>query len=215
MRPYPTSVSALAFALALAGCASSGDTTQAKASAPGVQTEEKAAVNPQHTAAARVSVSKITSTVKTIDIESRMVTLLGQDGEEIAFQVGEHVRNLGQVRVGDKVTVEYYEGLVADLRTGTAAQQAAEVGVAAVAERAALGDRPAGAVGKAVRATVVIDFVDAIRNVVHFKGPDGKTRIVKVMTPEFRAMLNNLKAGDQVDLTFFEALAVAVTPAAN
>lgn len=215
MKPHSTSISVLAFALALTGCASSGDTPQEKTSASGVLTVEKAAVNPQHTAAARVSVSKITATVKTLDIENRMVTLLGPDGDEVAFSVGEQVRNLDQVKVGDKVTVEYYDGLVADLRTDADAQQGAPVETATVMGRAALGERPAGAVGRAVRARVVIEFVDPVRNVVHFKGPLGKTHIVEVVKPEFRAMLKNLKAGDQVDLTFFEALAVSVTPAGD
>jgi hypothetical protein len=50
---------------------------------------------------------------------------------------------------------------------------------------------------------------------VHFTGPLGKTRIVKVMKPEFRTMLKNLKQGDQVTLTYFEAMAVSVQPASN
>ena len=215
MTKRSTSIAVLAFALALAGCAASGGAPGERAAASGVRTEERAAVNPQHTAAARVSFSTLTATVKELDIDTRMVTLLSPDGDEIAFQVGEQVRNLGQVRVGDRVTVGYYEGLLADLRTGDAAKHGTDMAEATIAERAAPGERPAGAVGRAVRAKVVIEFVDPIRNVVRFKGPLGKTRIVKVTTPEFRAMLKNLKAGDQVDLTFFEALAVAVTPADN
>jgi len=62
---------------------------------------------------------------------------------------------------------------------------------------------------------VVIEYVDTLRNVVHFKGPLGKTRIVKAMKPEFRTMLKNLKPGDQVKLTYFEAVAVSVKPASN
>ena len=84
-----------------------------------------------------------------------------------------------------------------------------------VMARAAPGERPAGAVGEAITATVVIEYVDSIRNVVHFKGPLGKTRIVKVMKPEFRTMLKNLKPGDQVALSYFEAMAVSVKPASN
>jgi hypothetical protein len=70
-------------------------------------------------------------------------------------------------------------------------------------------------VGNAITATVVIEYVDPIRNVVHFTGPLGKTRIVKVMKPEFRTMLKNLKPGDEVTLTYFEAMAVSVKPASN
>jgi nucleoid DNA-binding protein len=51
--------------------------------------------------------------------------------------------------------------------------------------------------------------------VVHFKGPLGKTRVVKAMKPEFQAMLKKLKPGDQVTLTYFEAMAVSVKPATH
>jgi len=209
-----TSISALALVLSLAACASTGGAPQAQGAAAG-EVMEKGAVNPGGTAAARVSVSRLTATVKSIDMDTRMVTLLGPQGDEIAFQAGEQIRNLGQVRVGDKVTVEYYEGLLADLQTGAAASQGAPMEEATAMARAPLGERPAGGVGKAVRARVVIEFVDPIRKVVHFTGPLGRTHIVKVMKPEFQAMLKNLKVGDQVDLTYFEALVVSVEPAAD
>ncbi len=203
---FATSFSVLAIALSLPACASNG-------AAPQAGTMEKGAVNPQETAAARVSVSTLTATVKSVDMGTRTVTLVDKEGDEIAFQAGEEVRNLGQVKVGDKVTVEYYEGLLADLQTGPAAPPGAPIEETTAVERAPLGARPAGGVGRAVRARVVIDFVDPLRNVVHFTGPLGRTHIVKVAKPEFRAMLKNLKAGDQVDLTYFEALVVSVTPA--
>src|SRR5512139_3369676 len=118
-----------------------------------------------------------------------------------------------QGRVGDKVTVEYYEGLFAEIAAPGAPLD--EIKSAGAVARAPLGERPAGAVGQATTATVVIEYVDPIRNVVHFKGPLGKTRIVKVTKPEFRSMLKTLKPGDQVTLTYFEAMAVSVKPASD
>ena len=215
MKLSPIHVSALTLALALAGCATDGAQPDGQAKSGAVQTEEKAAVNPQGTAATQVSISTVTGTVEAIDLDTRMVTIVGPQGTAIVLQAGEQVRNLAQVKAGDKVTLEYYEGVVADLRSGAAARQGGQVMVTEAMERAAMGDRPAAALGNAVRATVEIQFVDTLRNVVHFKGPLGKTRIVKVMKPEFQAMLKNVKVGDLVDLTFFEALAVAVTPASN
>jgi len=179
----------------------------------GVVTEERAGVNVQGDAAAKVKISAVTATVEAIDLATRMVTIVGPDGKSFVVHADEQVRNLSQVQVGDKVTVEYYEGLVAEIGpTGTAPD---EVQTAVAVARAPLGERPAGAVGNAITATVVIEYVDPIRNVVHFTGPLGKTRIVKVMKPEFRAMLKNLKPGDEVTLTYFEAMAVSVKPASN
>jgi antitoxin (DNA-binding transcriptional repressor) of toxin-antitoxin stability system len=172
--------------------------------------DERAAVNVEGTAAAKVKLSTMTATVEAIDMATRLVTLSGPDGS-FTLQAGEQVRNLAQVKAGDKVTVEYYEGLVAEIVPSGAAPK--EVDVTAAMVRAPAGERPAGAVGKAVSATVVIEHVDTVRNVVFFKGPLGKTRVVKAMKPEFTTLLKKLKPGDQVNLTYFEALAVSVSPA--
>lgn len=213
MKHQLTMTSALVLALLLSACATDGGQTQAKTSPPGVQTEEHTAVNAQGDIAATMTISKVIATVEAIDMATRMVGLVRSDGKIFNLQAGEQVRNLGQVRVGDKVIVEYYEGLVAEIAPTGALTN--EVTLTDVMARAKPGARPAGALGEAISATVVIEFVDSFRNVVHFKGPLGKTRIVKVMKPEFRAMLNNLKPGDQVTLSYFEALAVSVHPADN
>jgi hypothetical protein len=205
----------LTIALALAGCAADGNTTKPKVSTPGVQTEEKAVVTPSGEAAGRVTINRITATVRAINLDTRMVSLQGPGGELFTFQAGDQVRNLAQVQVGDKVTVEYYDGLVADLKSSATGQSGTQFEVTEAVARAALGERPAGAVGKAVSAMVTIQYVDTLRNVVHFKDPIGDTHIVKVMKPEFRTMLKNLKVGDQVSLTFFRALVIAVTPVSN
>jgi hypothetical protein len=203
----------LVFALLLSACATEEKQTPAWAATPGVQTEERASLNAHGDSAKTVTISKITATVEAIDLATRLVILVGPQGNTFILQAGKQVRNLDQVKAGDKVTVEYHEGLVAEIAHAGAALN--EVKVTDTQVRAPRGQRPEGAVGEAISATVVIEDVDTVRNVVHFKGPLGKTRIVKVMQPEFRAMLKNLKPGDQVTLTFFEALAVSVQPAGN
>ena len=213
MKHLVTSTPALVLALMLSACATEGEQTKPAAAASGVTTEERGSVNIQGDTAATVTISAVTATVEAIDLATRTVTLVRPDGKSLVVQAGEQVRNLEQVRIGDKVTVEYYEGLAGEIApAGTALDK---VKVTDVVGRAPLGERPAGAAGEAISATVVIEFVDPLRNVVHFKGPLGKTRIVKVMKPEFRTMLQKLKPGDQVTLTYFEAMAVSVKPAGN
>jgi hypothetical protein len=208
MKHPMTSASVLVLALLLSACATRGDQAQT-----GTSSSQQAAQNTQGDAAATVTVSQVTATVEAVDLVTRMVTLVRPDGKSVVVQAGEQVRNLAQVRLGDKVTVEYYEGLVAEIAPPGAALD--EVEVTGVVAKAPLGERPAGAVGEAITATVVIEYVDTLRNVVHFTGPLGKTRIVKVVQPQFRAMLKTLKPGDQVTLTYFEAVAVNVRPASD
>jgi hypothetical protein len=208
-----TSAPALVLALLLSACATEGDPTKPTASSSGVVTEDRAGASPTGDAAATVTISAVTATVEAVDLATRMVTIVRPDGKSFVVQAGEQVRNLAQVKVGDKVTIEYYEGFAAEITPPGAALN--EVKLTDVQARAPLGERPAGAVGEAITATVVIEYVDTLRNVVHFKGPLGKTRIVKVMKPQFREMLKRLKPGDQVALTFFEAMAVSVKPASD
>jgi len=213
MKNHVTSTPALVLALLLSACATEGEQTKPMTSSSGVKTEDRAGVNAQGSAAATVTISAVTATVEAVDLATRMVTIVRPEGKSFVVHAGEQVRNLEQVKVGDKVTVEYYEGILAEIAPAGASPS--EVKMTDVMARAAPGERPAGAVGEAITATVVIEYVDTIRNVVHFKGPLGKTRIVKVMKPEFRTMLKNLKPGDQVALSYFEAMAVSVKPASN
>jgi len=209
MKHPKTLMSTLVLALVLSSSVTQAAQVQAPAS--GVKTEEKSGINAQGDTAATITITKVTATVQAIDLATRMVTIIGPEGKGFVVQAGEQVRNLAQVKVGDKVTVEYYEGLVAEI--GAAGASPDQVKVTEGMTRAAPGERPAGSMGEAVSATVVIEYVDTLRNVVQFKGPLGKTRVVKVMKPEFRTMLKKLKPGDQVKLTYFEAMAVSVKPA--
>jgi uncharacterized protein YceK len=210
MKHLVATISAVSLAALVSGCASTSETTTAASGAP---SETLSGVSAQKDAAARVNVSTVTATVEAIDLPSRIVGLVGPEGNALIVQVGDEVRNLDQVKVGDRVRVEFLEGLLAELLPP--GSDPSKVSMTDAAARAMPGQRPAGGVGEAVSARVVIEFVDSVRNVVHFTGPQGKKRVVRVEKPEFRAMLRTLKPGDVVELTYFEAIAVKVEPAAK
>jgi hypothetical protein len=203
-------IAPLVLGLLLSACATDGG--QPTSASTGVKTENTGAVSGMGTAAATLTVSRMVATVEFVDLATRMVGIVGPEGSGLVLQAGEQVRNLDQVGTGDRVTVEYYEGLAAAINPSASRN---EVKVTEALVRSAAGERPAGAAGDAITATVLIEYVDTLRHVVRFKGPLGKTRVVKVMKPEFRTLLKNLKPGDQVELTYFEALAVSVQPAKN
>lgn len=64
-----------------------------------------------------------------------------------------------------------------------------------------------------VRYYETIVSVDSKTNEVRFYGPDKRVRTVELETPEAQAFAKKLKAGDEVVVTFTEALAVSVEPA--
>jgi hypothetical protein len=152
---------------------------------------------------------KVVAGVEAIDLSKRLVTLRGPDGKALVVQVGSAVRNLEQVRVGDRVVVEYTEAIMAEVvKKGTGTT---DVGMAAA--RAAPGDRPGAAMGDFVRFPVTVFDVDTVQNVVEVTGPRGFNRRIAVRDPKMRDFIRGLRKGDEVEVTYSEAFAVSVEPA--
>jgi len=175
---------------------------------PAVQASEEASAtadNPEMGAASLVTLS---ATVAAINQGTREVTLKGEDGKEITIKVGEEVKNLPQVKVGDHVQVAYYESVnVEVLRPDQAEPMAAEIGSM---ETAAPGQKPAGTMGSALAVVATIEAINKDRETVTLKGPDGNTKTVKVRNP---ANLEKVAVGDRVMITLSQAVAVDVTGA--
>jgi Cu/Ag efflux protein CusF len=149
----------------------------------------------------------IVATVTEVDAAKGTVTLKGPQGRELPLKVGPDVRNLGQVGVGDKVTVKYLESLSLTLKkNGKDLRGSADTGVAA---RTPAGDRPGGVVADQVEVTADVIGVDAKNKIVTLKGPQ-QTVDMRVQDPE---QLKLIKVGDQVQAVYTQALALSVQPA--
>lgn len=154
---------------------------------------------------------KVSATVEAIDLPNRLITLRVPEGEAVTVEVSPEVRNLAQVKVGDQLVVTYYAALAAEFKKPGEGVEGVQEEVGA--GRAELGERPAGAVGRQVKATVVIESVDKKTNTVSFRGPYGMLRTITVQDPDAQAFVKKLKIGDQVEMTYTEAVAIAVEPA--
>lgn len=152
-----------------------------------------------------------TATVESINLPSRLVTLRGEEGGGFTVVVDPAVRNLDQVKEGDKVVVSFYESLGAQVRKPGEGVKGVETEVATA--RAPEGSRPGAGAGVTVRTTVTIEAVDTSFNTVTFTRSDGVRRIVAIETPEGRAFIRGLRKGDQVEITYTEAVAMEVRPA--
>jgi len=120
------------------------------------------------------------------------------------------VRNFDQIKVGDKVSARYYESIGADLRkAGDPTAPTVELSDS----RAAAGKRPAAQAQARATLPVTIVSVDPETHVVKFYGADRMVRALKVQRPEAQAYVGNLKAGDEVIVTYTEAVAISVEPA--
>jgi Cu/Ag efflux protein CusF len=180
-------------AVCVAGSFSAASLAMAETKAPVSGTVASAAV-------------QLTATVVEIDHKKREVTLKAADGREETFVVDEAAKNLDQVKKGDVLVVTYAEALAYEVKK----PGAGSTGITAGAAVAKPGEKPAGVVARETKVTVTITAIDEKAPTVTFKGPQGNTRTIKVKDP---AKLKDVKVGDQVEITYTQALALTVEKA--
>lgn len=163
---------------------------------------------PAGAVVAAAATVQVTATVVKINLKKRRVTLKEADGRVQSLVVDEAVKNLGEVKEGDLVVANYAEALVYEVKTSGAAAPAAGTKVGAATAKP--GEKPAGVFARETTVTVTITAIDEKASTVTFKEPKGNTRTIKVKDP---AKLKGVKVGDQVELTFTQAIALSVEKA--
>jgi hypothetical protein len=156
----------------------------------------------------KTAIAKITATVEKIDYEKRLVTLKGPEGNIRTIKVGEEARNFSQVKVGDKVAIEFYESLLVEVLKAGEAKPGAQAG--SVVGRAKPGEKPAGVAINTITVTATIDKIDKKAQTVTLKGPEGNKETIKAKDPN---NLKKVKVGDNVVISYTEALAISVEKA--
>ena len=145
-----------------------------------------------------------TFTIVAIDQSSRLVTLRDDQGVSETIACGPEVKRFDALKVGDKVTFRYHESLVHAIRKAGA--PAAPSAGAAITR--APGDKPGGTISAEMTATVTINAIDPAVPSVGITTSDGRKMSFKV---EDRKNLEGVKVGDQVEITYTQALAVSVS----
>lgn len=155
-------------------------------------------------AAATMDAVRVTAVVEAIDLKNRIVTLKGPAGNVFSVVVDESVKNLPQVKVGDQLVVRYFEALVADFQKGDGIRSATVWDDAAKAKP---GAKPGMAAASRVTMVTNIWAIDAARGTVLVRGPLGHFTEVKLKD---KAMLTGVKVGDQMKITYTEAVAIGI-----
>jgi hypothetical protein len=169
----------------------------------GGNAEPKAVAKPVGVAV--VDVTKVTATVESIDYAKRLVTLKGPEGNMVTFKAGEAVRNLDQVKVGDKVVAVYMESVAVFVRRTTDPPTAGETDMVGVAPK---GAKPGVVMVQTAEVTAKVEAIDLKARTVTLIGPEGKTMKVKV--DKSVKGLDKLKKGDDIVLRVTDALAITV-----
>ena len=152
----------------------------------------------------------MSAVVESVDQTQRTVLLCGPQGGLMTVVAGPDVRNLAQVQPSDQAVVRYREALAVSLaKPGTAAPP---VQAAKRTDRAPLGQKPGGSEEQMIRVRVTTTRLGPRHNLVPLVGPARIERTVEVLDPEMRRFLRTLRVGDEVDLTYAEALVLSVEP---
>jgi hypothetical protein len=153
-----------------------------------------------------------TGTITDIDYPNREMTLKGPEGRLETFVVDREVKRFNEAKVGDKVSLDYYLGFNAEVRTPTAEEQRNPLVVLESAGRAGPAAAPAAYDTRRIRAVVTIEAMDKSAQTVTVKGPRGKYYTARVADP---SRLDKVGIGDSIVMTFTEATAISLKPAGN
>jgi len=142
-----------------------------------------------------------TGVIQKIDKDSRVITVRGSRGNTLDVKAAPNV-NLDKLKVGSTVNAAYYEEVAIALhKPGESAPKMTET----VTERG-------GVTAEQTTVTAKVVAVDTAANKVLLRGPAGDTHALKVQDPDLQAELGKVKPGDSVDVTYTQAVAVAVAP---
>jgi hypothetical protein len=150
----------------------------------------------------------ITATVKSVDLKTRMVTVVGESGKPFTFEASEEVKNLPQLKPGDLVTVDYYDSVA--VHVAKPGKEGAVPGASAAMETAKPGEKPGAAAEADVTIVGTITEIAPDRRSVTLKTRKGEAEKLPVANPE---NLTGVLVGDEVTIHATRALAVSVTPA--
>lgn len=160
--------------------------------------------------AAALRTVELSARVVGIEKASRTLTLLGERGNVVEVVAGDEVRNFDQIKVGDSVVARYAEALTLELKKTRVA--AGEATMSEELGRAKAGERPAVAGMRTVTAIADVVAVDPAASTISLKGPQGNVVKLDVRNPD---QFKVVKVGDQVEVTYTEAIALSVEPASK
>jgi len=147
-----------------------------------------------------------TVTVTAIDKGARSLTVKNDAGDVHVLNVPADVKSFDKLKKGDKIDIDYTESVAISMLPPGAKPSASK------ASGMARSGEGQGVVGKQTTISAEVLEVDAANNKVVFKGPKGNARVVNVEDQEMQAKLPNLKPGQVVQVTYTEAVVLAIQP---
>ena len=162
-------------------------------------TSGKPAATERVTHAAAHPLAQTVAVVEAVDVANRTITLRGPRGKGITYPLGDEVRNLSEVKVGDAVIAVYKQPLVVELKKGGTG----------IRERIERESTAGGSAAREVAAVADVICVSPRMQTVTLRGPK-ETIEMPVKDP---ALIKNVKQGDQVEAIYTDAVVISLKTA--
>ena len=145
----------------------------------------------------------LSGTVETIDHAKRILNIKTANGKFETLEVPQSAKRFDELKIGDKVSLTYNNNV--SVRLKPAGEPAVDTGSAT--KSGGEGERPGGTIAVQRTITATINSIDKSASAITFVGPNGFKYSRRVVDPD---VLDKVKVGDQVDITWNTDLKVSV-----
>jgi hypothetical protein len=151
-------------------------------------------------------VFEVSGQVDRIDRAGRTISITSAGVVSAAIYAGPDLPIFDQLNSGDMVTVRFYDSLIVEVTPGERMKPIEDT----TSDARKMVDRPDASILQQSRLVVTIDSLDVEKGTVTYHGFDNR-RVFRVVSD--RRLMEGVKPGDVVTITFTRAQAVAITKA--
>ena len=175
------------------------------------QAPAKPAASSVSMAPVAAEVVVITSTVDSVDVKKRIVTLKDDKGNTATMTVGKQINDLEKVKKGDLFVVEYAQALAVGLAIAPKDVKPGVSGTRTVTIAGKGAKKPFEEITDVIVATAKITSIDAAKRTAVLTLPSGEKQTVKVDQKVLG--LEKFKVNDDVVVEYIDDMAIGfVTP---
>ena len=151
------------------------------------------------------AVVEATATIEAIDHANGVITLQDKDGNTETILAGPQMKRFDELKVGQTVTFRYHESVAYQIRKPGEAAAPTAAGQETLVRGE--GAKPSATVSRQDTATVTVKSIDAATPAITVTTGEGHLLSMKVND---KKNLEGVKVGDRVEITYTQALAIAV-----
>jgi len=154
---------------------------------------------------------EVSTKVLDVNYDKRLLTLEGPTaGNNLTIKVSQDVKNLKEIKKGDLVNVKYNESLAWVLKKHEKKQDTSKTVTSSTTVENTGNKKPEYTENQQIDIVATIQSINKEKPSVTLKGPEGNLVTLAIKD---KSNLQNVKVGDQVDITYTESMAVAVEKA--